>query len=68
MRRQGLRLLQVTEIEFAKLHAADAQRQADVATRSKDVMPFNLKAGTHVVDVSSGVATEPGCSGGVPLL
>lgn len=27
---------------------ADAQRQADVATRGKDVMPFSLKATTHV--------------------
>lgn len=28
--------------------AADPQRQAEVAGRSKDVMPFNLKATTHV--------------------
>lgn len=28
--------------------AADAQRQAEVAARSKDVMPFALKATTHI--------------------
>lgn len=28
--------------------AADAHRHADVANRSKDVMPFSLKATTHV--------------------
>jgi len=28
--------------------AADAQRQAEVARRGADVMPFNLKATTHV--------------------
>jgi hypothetical protein len=29
-------------------HAADAQRQAEVAKRGPDVMPFSLKATTHV--------------------
>lgn len=29
-------------------HAADAQRQAEVAKRGADVMPFNLKDTTHV--------------------
>jgi hypothetical protein len=29
-------------------YAADAQRQADVAQRGAQVMPFNLKATTHV--------------------
>lgn len=29
-------------------HAADAQRQGEVANRSVDVMPFSLKATTHV--------------------
>lgn len=29
-------------------HAADAQRQAEVARRGPDVMPFNLKATTHI--------------------
>ena len=29
-------------------HAADAQRQAEVAKLSADVMPFSLKATTHV--------------------
>jgi hypothetical protein len=28
--------------------AADAQRQAEVAERGKDVMPFNLEATTHI--------------------
>ena len=28
--------------------AADAQRHADVASRGADVMPFDLKATTHV--------------------
>lgn len=29
-------------------HAADAQRQAEVARRGADVMPFSLKATTHI--------------------
>ena len=29
-------------------NAADAQRQAEVAGRGKDVMPFSLKATTHI--------------------
>jgi len=29
-------------------HASDSTRQADVARRGPDVMPFNLKATTHV--------------------
>ncbi|WP_372526855.1 aspartate carbamoyltransferase [Piscinibacter sp.] len=29
-------------------HAADAQRQAEVARRGADVMPFDLKATTHI--------------------
>lgn len=29
-------------------NAADVQRQADIAERGKDVMPFNLKATTHI--------------------
>jgi hypothetical protein len=31
------------------VEAADAQRQADVAKRSPDVMPFSLKATQHVI-------------------
>ena len=33
--------------------AADAQRQADVAERGKDVMPFSLKDTTHVFTKTS---------------
>jgi len=33
--------------------AADAQRQADVARRGADVMPFNLKATTHIFTKSA---------------
>jgi hypothetical protein len=34
--------------------AADAQRQADVAERGKDVMPFSLKATTHIFTKTPG--------------
>ena len=33
---------------FVPAHAADAQRQAEVAQRGGDVMPFSLEATTHV--------------------
>jgi hypothetical protein len=33
---------------FFAAHAQDTQRQAEVAVRGKDVMPFDLKATTHV--------------------
>lgn len=41
-------LLALTAVVPFASHAADAQRQTDVATRGKDVMPFSLKATTHV--------------------
>ena len=40
--------LALTAVVPLASHAADAQRQTDVATRGKDVMPFSLKATTHV--------------------
>jgi hypothetical protein len=33
---------------FLTAHAQDAQRQTEVAARGKDIMPFDLKATTHV--------------------
>jgi hypothetical protein len=34
-------------------YAADAQRQSEVAERGKDVMPFSLKATTHIFTKTS---------------
>ncbi len=39
-------------------HADDAQRQADVARRGADVMPFSLKATTHVFIATSDGGTQ----------
>ncbi|MDX6007980.1 hypothetical protein [Cupriavidus necator] len=42
-------------------NAADVQRQVEIAERGKNVMPFNLKATTHIFTKTafppSGVAT-----------
>lgn len=35
-------------------HGADVQRQAEVAERGKDVMPFSLKATTHIFTETAG--------------
>lgn len=39
-------------------HGADAQRQADVAHRGGDVMPFDLKATTHIFTTSAEGGTQ----------
>lgn len=39
-------------------HAADPQRQADVAKRGADVMPFNLKATTHIFTKTADGGTQ----------
>ena len=39
-------------------HAADAQRQADVASRGADVMPFDLKATTHIFTPTADGGTQ----------
>jgi hypothetical protein len=40
------------------VHADDARRQADVAARGADVMPFSLKATTHVFTATSDGGTQ----------
>ena len=40
------------------VHASDTQRQADVARRGADVMPFSLKATTHVFTATSDGGTQ----------
>lgn len=40
------------------VHAADTQRQADVAKRGADVMPFSLKATTHVFTATTDGGTQ----------
>lgn len=40
------------------VQSADAQRQAEVAKRGPDVMPFSLKGTTHVFTKSSGGGTQ----------
>jgi hypothetical protein len=42
----------------AVVHADDAQRQADVARRGAEVMPFSLKATTHVFTVTADGGTQ----------
>jgi len=39
-------------------HAADAQRQAEVANRGADVMPFELKATTHIFTKTADGGTQ----------
>jgi hypothetical protein len=39
-------------------HSADTQRQAEVAKRGADVMPFNLKATTHIFSKSADGGTQ----------
>jgi hypothetical protein len=40
------------------VHAGDTQRQADVASRGADVMPFSLEATTHVFTATSDGGTQ----------
>jgi hypothetical protein len=40
------------------VHAGDTQRQVDVARRGADVMPFSLKATTHVFTATSDGGTQ----------
>ena len=47
----------VTTLPLAAL-AADAQRQAEVANRGADVMPFDLKATTHIFTKTSTGGTQ----------
>lgn len=52
-----LALATVTSLPFAA-HSADVQRQAEVAKLGPDVMPFSLKATTHVFTKSSDGGTQ----------
>jgi|SRR5450631_1439520 len=40
------------------MHAADVERQAEVARRGADVMPFSLKATTHIFTQTSDGGTQ----------
>jgi hypothetical protein len=50
-------LMALTVVPFST-YAADAERQADVAKRGADVMPFSLKATTHIFTKTSRGGTQ----------
>lgn len=52
-----LALVAVTSLPLAA-HSADAQRQAEVAKLGAQVMPFSLKATTHIFTKSSDGGTQ----------